>query len=300
MKTDFIAERVKSPIIFRGDEKTAYRDPAVILHNGIFYMFFTFVKSFGENDVYLFTAQSKSSDLIHWSEPVILTSKDKKKNFSSPGNIVYNNGKWIMCLQTYCRENGEKYGNENCRLYTMESTDLEHWSEPRLLMVKGNIPKSDMGRMIDPYLIYDDINTGKWFCFYKQNGISFSMSDNLEEWNPCGRINAGENPCIIRKDDTYYMFHSPENGIGLMTSRDLMNWKDEGIVFFLGQKEWDWARGRITAGMVLDCTDVCGIEKYIMFFHGSGPENEEVFFDNFASIGIAFSDDLRDWDAQWI
>lgn len=37
------------------------------------------------------------------------------------------------------------------------------------------------------------------------------------------------------------------------------------------------------------------IGKYIMFFHGSGPESERVNFDNNASIGIAWSDDLKEW-----
>jgi hypothetical protein len=35
---------------------------------------------------------------------------------------------------------------------------------------------------------------------------------------------------------------------------------------------------------------------YIMVFHGSGPENEEVYFDTFASLGIAYSRDLTNWE----
>lgn len=295
MKTSNLLNSITEPIIFAGDENTAYRDPAAVYKDGVFYLFFTLVKTYCKGEVCLYTAQSKSRDLIHWSEPVILTPKDKSKNFSSPGSIVCRNGKWVMCLQTYCRENGEKYGNGRCRLYTMESSDLESWSEPQLLMVKGNIDEKDMGRMIDPYIVQEE-GTGKWYCFYKQNGISYSVSEDLKNWKFCGNIKAGENPCVIKSGGKYYMLHSPENGIGLLESDDLLNWSDTRMTFFLGQGEWSWAQGRITAGMVLDCTNIKGIEKYVMFFHGSGPEDESVYFDNYASIGICWSSDMKNWE----
>ena len=38
------------------------------------------------------------------------------------------------------------------------------------------------------------------------------------------------------------------------------------------------------------------IGKYLLFFHGSGPEDERTMFDNFASIGLAWSDDLKNWN----
>lgn len=75
------------------------------------------------------------------------------------------------------------------------------------------------------------------------------------------------------------------------------HWNDYGHLITLGQKEWEWAKGRITAGTVLDLTDVDGINKYIMFFHASGPLTEdEGDFDKNSSIGIAWSDDLVNWD----
>jgi hypothetical protein len=43
------------------------------------------------------------------------------------------------------------------------------------MKVKGNkVSISDMGRMIDSYLIADRDEKGKWWCFYKQNGVSIS------------------------------------------------------------------------------------------------------------------------------
>jgi hypothetical protein len=64
----------------------------------------------------------------------------------------------------------------------------------------------------------------------------------------------------------------------------------------LGQSGWEWAKGRITAGVVVKLED--NLEaKYLMFFHGSGPLTEKQGdFDKNASIGIAWSKDLINWE----
>ena len=72
-----------------------------------------------------------------------------------------------------------------------------------------------------------------------------------------------------------------------------MHWQDACEVLTLGQAGWDWARGRITAGFVLPMG-----EEYLMFFHGTGPEDESVIFDTHACIGIAKSRDLLHWEWQ--
>ncbi len=288
---------LSSPVILKGDDKTAYRDPTVLYENGVFYLFCTMVETEPDGSVYLYTATLKSSDLVNWTLPVKLTLRDKSKNFSSPGNIIRHHDKWVLCLQTYCRENGEKYGNGNCRLYVMESTDLENWNEPRLLRVKGDhVPDHEMGRMIDPYLLEDKDEVGKWWCFYKQNGVSMSSSYDLQHWEYAGHTESGENVCVIKVDGQYTMFHSPQNGIGVLKSKDMKTWVPGGDLITLGQRQWPWAQGRLTAGFVLDCTDVEGINQYLLFFHGTGPENEDVIFDTHACIGIAWSNDLKEWN----
>jgi predicted GH43/DUF377 family glycosyl hydrolase len=285
-----------SPILLQGDHRIAYRDPAAIYHEGIFRLFYTIVETEPDGQIYMYTAMSQSEDLVHWSEPRNLTPRDRNLNFSSPGNIIRLQDKWVMCLQTYPRPSEEKYGNQNSRIWTMESTDLDHWSEPELLRLKGNdMPVEEMGRMIDPYLIESKDEPGKWFCFYKQNGVSLSYSYDLKQWTYYGYEKAGENVCILNIEDQYVMFHSPENGIGIMRSSDLRKWTYDEKVLTLGQQEWGWARGRITAGFVLDCREVHGVGKFLMFFHGSGPEDEQTIFDTHACIGIAWSDDLKRW-----
>ena len=180
----------------------------------------------------------------------------------------------------------------------MTSRDLETWGTSELLRVKGpHVPEESMGRMIDPFLIADKDERHKWWWFYKQEGVSISYSNDLTTWVPYGRTNAGENPCVIVDRDEYVLSDSPPNGIGMQRSRDLKVWRDEGVTT-LGQSEWPWARGRITAGFVLDLRKNSRIGKALMFFHGStyAETDPRGGFDNFASIGIAWSDDLKHWE----
>ena len=290
----FDFNRIKSPIILAGDESKAYRDPAVWYENGVFYLFCTYVDCRGDGP-YLTTVISKSENLVDWTTPKELTARDKRLNFSSPGNIVKTEKGYFLCLQTYCRENGEKYGNDRCRVWTMRSDDLENWEEPKLLRVKGDIPTEEMGRMIDPFIIRDLEDAEKWWCLYKQNGVSMSYSYDLENWTYHGKTPCGENVCALRDGDSYLIFHSPPNGIGTLRTKDLTSFSEEGELITLGQSNWEWAKGRITAGFVLDLKNDPEFGKYIMFFHGSGPEDEETMFDHHASIGIAWSDDLKNW-----
>ncbi|MEK3914686.1 hypothetical protein [Paenibacillus sp. FSL H7-0331] len=287
---------IPSPVLLQGNSRIAYRDPAALYHEGVFRLFFTLTETEADGRIYMFTATSESRDLLSWSEPRKLTPRDRSLNYSSPGNVIRYEDRWVMCLQTYPRPNGEKYGNDSSRIWKMESKDLVQWTAPELMLLKGSeIPVEQMGRMIDPYLIEDKDESGKWWCFYKQNGVSLSYSCDLEKWTYYGHERAGENVCILNERNEYVMFHSPENGIGIMRSWDLKSWTHQQPVLTLGQQEWEWAKGRITAGFVLDCRNVAGIGKFLMFFHGSGPEDEQVIFDTHACIGIAWSDDLVEW-----
>jgi hypothetical protein len=240
-------------------------------------------------------AVSRSENLRDWSPPRPLTPQDPSLNFSSPGNVVRHGGEWVMCLQTYPRQNGEKYGSAASRLWTMRSRDLHHWTEPQLLRVKGpDVPNDAAGRMIDPFLYEDPARPGRWWCFFKQNGVSASWSDDLQTWHFAGHTEAGENACVFRDGDDHVLLHSPENGIGLKRSRDLKTWTDAGLLT-LGQADWPWARGRITAGFALDLRSDPRFKTCLLFFHGSGPEDERTMFDHNASIGLAWSDDLLTW-----
>ena len=294
--------QLTSPIIFKGDSVTAYRDPAVLYQKNIFHLFFTLVEIETDGRIFSYTAYSQSKDLLTWTNPQKITPRDQKLNYCSPGNVIRFEDEWILCLQTYPRPNyflqqAPRYGDKTARIFIMRSNDLKSWREPELLRVKGShVPIEEMGRMIDPYLIEDKDEPGKWWCFYKQKGVSMSYSYDLKKWTYFGRTESGENVCVLVEKDEYILFHSPKNGVGIERSKDLKNWTDEKGLITLGQKKWPWAQGRLTAGAVIDLRHVKGIEKYLMFFHGSGPEDESKMFDNYASIGIAWSDDLKNWD----
>ena len=281
--------------IFRGDATTTYRDPAVFYEDGVFHLFFTYGRIEEGGRKYLYVAQSESRDLVHWTPPRILTPKGQDLNYSSPGNVVVDGEERVLCFQTYptpgATTNKVVYANDSARLFTMRTRDWKTWTRPELIKVKGDdVAVGEMGRMIDPYLLRDRDDPGLWRCFYKQNGVSFSTSRDLVHWTFVGKADAGENVCVLLDGGRYVMFHSPHNGIGVKTSEDAVRWTDEGPLLTLGQAEWPWANGRITAGAVLDCRKVQGVGKYLMFFHGSSPIDFAP-----ASLGLAWSDDLRSW-----
>jgi hypothetical protein len=294
-KVDF--SKIKSPVIFRGDHKYGLRDPAVVYHDGNFYLYFTLSETATDGGYYNMTAYSTSSDLVHWTFPEIITARDRNLNYSSPGNIIRYNDEWIICLQTYPTPNKETFGTKDSRIWIMRSRDLKNWSEAELLRVKGNnVLREEMGRMIDPYLLEDALEKGKWWCFYKQNGASMSYSYDLKNWTYAGRVPAGENVTVIRQGLEYVMFHSPSNGIGVKRSKDPKSWGPDVQLLTLGQKQWPWAQGRLTAATVIDLTKDPVVGKYIMFFHGSskaGLQAQRAHGE--ASLAIAWSDDLVNW-----
>lgn len=283
--------KIKGPVVLAGDDRFGYRDPAAFYHDGMFYLYFTMVEQ-EEEEQYFTIGMSKSRDLVNWSKPVSLTERDKRKEYSSPGNLLEYNGKYYLCMQTYCRENGEVYGNEKSRIYMMETEDFEHFGEPVLLRVKGDeVPEEEMGRMIDPFFIRDRENPEKIWCLYKQNGMSYSCSCDLKHWTYVGHTECGENVCAVVKDDAYVILHSPENGIGMMETKDFRHFEENDPPVFLSQSRWPWAKDRITAAFALDLTAEPEMGGYLLFFHGDNERNGKFPFG--ASIGMAYTKDLR-------
>ena len=272
-------------LIFEQTTKYSYRDPAAYIENGVIYLFFTLVENTPERQ-YFYVAMSQSTDFVNWSKPKVLTEKDNLKNYSSPGNVVKYKGEYYLCVQTYPREDGQIYGNENSRVFTMKSKDLINWEKPVLIKVKGDTPEKDMERMIDPYILEEN---GRFICFFKQNGVSFSTSEDLTNWQFQGSAKCGENVCVLKNNDKYLVFNSPENGINIMSTRDFKSFNDI-TTLYLNQQDKPWAKDRITAGFVTDSSSILPY-KYAMFYHG---DNEDSYLFG-ASLAVAFSNDLRVW-----
>lgn len=282
--------KITSPIMIQGDEITAHRDPAAHYHEGVFRVFHTLCRK-EEDGYYWYLAVTKSTDLVHWSKPRILTPRDRTLNYSSPGNVVRLGDQWVLCLQTYPEQRDKR------RIWQMTSRDLEEWSKPELLRVKGpDVSVEDMGKMIDPYLLGDKDKPGRWWCFYKQNGMSMSSSDDgMKTWTYRRSTRCGENVCVLVQDDRYLIVHAPKNGIGIKESKDLKSFKDVRHLT-LGQDNWPWAQGRMTAAMVLDLREDPRVGKYLMFFHGSTKAGKKQLAGHGrASLALAWSDDLVDW-----
>ncbi len=279
--------------ILRGNARTAFRDPACVYHAGTYYLFYTL--SIKENGyLYNHIALSESRDLQHFTPPRILTQTDRTKNYCSPGNILFYKGEFVLCFTSYPMP--KPYLEQDCadasaRLFTMRTKDFRTFSEPALLRVKGDgVPVEQMGRMIDPFIAADKDAPGKYWIFYKQNGVSMSYSYDLLHWTDCGHVEGGENACVLVEQDRYILIHSPQNGIGIKESEDLTHWNDLGT-FYLKQDAWEWAQGRITAGFAMRAHAGLGY-RYILFFHGSVRESVPETHGE-ASIGIAFSNNLR-------
>jgi len=296
--------KLRSPILLRGDDKTAFRDPIVLYHDGLFYLWYSYVLTEEDEKVYWYRALSTSRDLLDWSEPRVLTPKDQALNYCGPGSVTRFGDEWIMSIQTYpipglTRRGPVRWGTGDARIFIMRSRDLADWSEPELLRVKGpDVSRADMGRIIDPYLVEDKDEPGKWWCFFKQRGVSYSWSRDLETWTFHRHMPCGESVCVLVVDDEYVLFHSPRNGIGVKRSKDLEHWRDCGDLITLGQADWPWAETRLTAAVVVDLRREPSIGKFLMFFHGVGPGRTRTMDNTFAncSIGIAWSDDLVQWD----
>src|SRR5699024_10695709 len=60
---------------------------------------------------------------------------------------------------------------------------------------------------------------------------------------------------------------------------------------YLSQSRFLWARDRITAGFVLDGTQIPGIDGYLMFYHGDDERGGDFPFG--ASIAMAYTPDLE-------
>jgi hypothetical protein len=294
--------QIECPRIMMGDDYHALRNPCVVYVNDMFYMYHTVVFT-GENEEILYTVGvSKSEDLVRWTPTKILTEKDQNISCSSPGSITRFDGKWILSLQTYPMPGNKRSGklrfaNESRRNWIMRSDDLENWSERELLKVMG--PDVDPGTMIDPFILEDKDEPGKWWCFFKRDGASYSYSYDLKNWTYAGRTEAGENIYAWVENDEYYIMHSPERGMGIKRSRDMKNWEEvvnpEDLV--LDQDNWEWGSQRVTAGHIVDLRDDPRVGKYLLFFHGQGPspKTTEIIHSG-TDMGIAWSDDLITWD----
>ena len=276
------------PIIFNGDEKLAYRDPACCFYRGEYHLFFTVSEKDG-GYMYNRVAHSVSKDLKSFSPPQLITERNNETNYCSPGNVIKVGEEYYISVTSYPMR--VPFIEKDCadataRLFFIKTRDFESFSDPLRIYPKGR-DNPDEGRMIDPFVFK---NGEEYLLFFKQNGVSLSCSRDLKSWEYLGHTDGGENACVIADGDRFLLIHSPDNGIGIKESRDLKSWQDIGI-YTLEQDKWEFASGRLTAAFAMPSETDCGY-KYILFFHGSKkgsyPETHGA-----ASLAMAFTNDFK-------
>ena len=292
MNIDF--DRIANPVLDRYPD-VFVRDPALVYDRGTFHCFHTAAES-RPGGYRLFLDVTTSTDLAEWSPPRRLTTSEL--SFSSPGNAIRHNGRWVLCLQSYPIRPGELYGSEDSRLWLMDSGGLIEWTEPRMIAPEGcRAAWANTPRQIDPYLLAHD---GRFWCLYKAKGcLGLLVSDDLVDWAEAAAdapVLSGEdtpdgatveNPCVVRDGDEFVLLFAPcrrGRGVGVARSEDLLRWRD---VRYLDLPALPWAPGGPTAAMVLDLRRQVG--RWVMAFHGERTAPHS------AALGIAFSDDLEHW-----
>lgn len=306
------------PVLLAGGARTAYRDPLLHWHAGRFRLFCSVVEAQPEGRDRFHVAVTESRDLLSWSPLRAVTDPADARNFCGPGGIVRRGGRWVLCLSSYPQPNAH-----DARCWTMASADLNTWQEPRALQLKGpEVPLQHTGRALDPYLFPDKDDPERWWCCYKHGGVllgrphglgfggaqippdalllqsmQLSFSRDLEHWTPYAQTDGEENYCVLADPaaDEYVLIHSPANGIGIKRSTDLVHWYDD-CLYTLGQRQWPWAQGRITAGHLLDLRREPQVGRFLLVFHGATRRGRsERAHHGEASIGIAWSGDLMRW-----
>lgn len=219
-------------------EKNHVRDPAVLVHDDLIYLFFTY---YDPKKKTWHIGTNTTEDFIRFNEVSIISPE----GYASPGNIIRVNNKWVICYQQY-----RKFPHYLCISY---SEDLISWSEPVRILNTGPENKWNTDkRVIDPYLVEWQ---GSYYCYYtgstrwgKESGhnlIGVALSRNLKNWEdisidkpvigvdyPWEEPDGCENNCVIRHQDRWHMLYSASltnQKIAYAVSDDLINWDKKGL-----------------------------------------------------------------------
>ena len=62
-----ITDHLRSSLLIRGDASHAFRDPAVFYESGLFHLFCTYVETEPSGEIFMYTVQTQSWDLLRWT-----------------------------------------------------------------------------------------------------------------------------------------------------------------------------------------------------------------------------------------
>ena len=120
---------LKNPIF---EQTYSVRDPAAIYVHNQFHLFFTCVRRIGRDYRY-YVGTCQTHDFKKYSRVEFITPE----GYASPGNVIYHNGEWVLCCQSYRCLPGKLVAGDDCRLFLMYSKDLKNWSKPQIISAEG-------------------------------------------------------------------------------------------------------------------------------------------------------------------
>lgn len=213
------------------------RDPAVLVHDGTAYVFFTY---YDPKAVTWHIGLSTTEDFLNFSE----IEKISPEGYASPGNVIRTEKGWALCYQQY-----REFPHYLCLAF---SEDLRHWSAPQKFFNTGpenawNLDK----RVIDPFLVAWQ---GTFYCYYVgstrwgkpagHNLIGVCASEDLNTWRDLSpdkpvigvdfdweEPDGNENNCVIRYQNRWFMLYSAglkNQKIAYAWSDDLIHWDKGG------------------------------------------------------------------------
>ncbi|MBN1346248.1 MAG: family 43 glycosylhydrolase [Phycisphaerae bacterium] len=272
--------------------KIHLRDPAVLVHDGKAYLYFTYYDPKAKT---WHIGMSTTEDFLTFTEIKIVSPE----GYASPGNVIRVGDEWILCYQQY-----RQFPHYLC---IARSKDLTTWSPPEKIFNTGPENKWNVDkRTIDPFLVADK---GKYYCYYVgstrwgkpkgHNLIGVAGSSDLKQWTDLStdkpvigvdfeweEPDGNENNCVIRHKNRWFMLYSAglkNQKIASAVGDDLIHWENKRLCDVPVFKESSTGFG---APVIIENLAAPGL--YYMLYQGRGPEGHMSFF-------LLESNDLLTW-----
>lgn len=272
------------------------RDPAAVWHDGVCYLYYTRqIGDWGRGtswDIGMVTTR----DCCEFSAEVVITPR----GYASPGNAARIGERWVLVVQSY------PWPSE---IALMFSEDLVNWSAPEHIIGADTGPGwgAEHGP-IDGWLFFHE---GRWHCAWvsflrgtDHRAFGVHVSDDLERWEnltPDGPFidgsaynhNGGvENCSMVHDGERWHFFASvgvDPQGLAHVASEDPLRWPPLTPEDEIALPRDPWCAYHQSAVFVDDWREVCG--RWAMVYHGAATRDGQAVF------GLAFSDDLWEWEA---
>jgi len=278
MKT-FDYSKLSNPIWSLPDKHL--RDPAVLLHEGRAYVYFTYFDPAGGT---WHVGMATTEDFLQFSEISLISPE----GYASPGNVLATKHGWVLCYQQY-----REFPHYLCLAF---SDDLSTWSKPTKIFNTGPENRWNVdGRVIDPYLVEWQ---GTYYCYYVgstrwgkpagHNLIGVAVSRDLVHWEDASpdrpvigvdfdweQPDGNENNCVIRYRDQWRMLYSAglaRQKIAWAVSEDLIHWEKKGLCEVPAHEA-----GSVYFGAPVVIEGLAGPDTYHMIYQGQDQKGHMSF-----------------------